>query len=156
MVAMGITWNGLTRPYFFDKGLRLSTDLYEPVLEFYKREGDRLFENHDWGFQQDGASAHTSHESQERCKKLFEWYIPKDRWPPNTPELNPMDYSVWNEISTRIDFRKVTTRDELIKEIKKAAKNISKEYCQEIVCQYLRRVCAIEKNNGHHITNNFS
>ena len=34
MVVMGVTLNGLTQAYFFDKGLRLLTNKYFEVLTF--------------------------------------------------------------------------------------------------------------------------
>jgi hypothetical protein len=145
MVAMGITWNGLTKPYFFKKGFRLNTKRYVSVLKFYKKEGDRLFSDTNWGFQQDGASCHTSDESQSWCEKNFKWYIAKDRWPPNAPELNPMDYSVWNEIDRHVDYKKVRGRANLMRQIRKAAKKIDPTFCREVIGNFLKRVYAIEK-----------
>ena len=49
MVAMGVTWNGLTRPFFIDKTERLNAGKHIDVLMLYKRE---LFENDDCKFQQ--------------------------------------------------------------------------------------------------------
>ncbi|CAF3831541.1 unnamed protein product [Rotaria magnacalcarata] len=60
MVALGATWNGLTKPYFFSKNERLNGKTYhETLLPFYKEEGDRLFGHKIWGFHQDGANCHT-------------------------------------------------------------------------------------------------
>lgn len=155
MVAMGITWNGLTQVYFFEKGIRLSTNKYIEVLKFYKREGDRLFNSTDWGFVQDGASAHTSKESQKWCKNHFKWYVDKNHWPANTPEWNPMDYSVWSEIDRHVNYKKVNSRADLINEIKKAAKGIDVNFCQEVIGDFLRRVYATEKNKGNLLVNEF-
>ena len=150
MVDMGISWNGLTKPYFFNEGVTLNAERYIPILEFYKREGNRLFKNTDWNFQQDGASSHTSNLAQDWCQNNLKWYIPKQYWPPNSPELNPMDYSVWNEIDKGVDYKKVKNRANLIKEIRKAIKNISQKFCREVIGQFLRRVYAIIKNKGHY------
>jgi hypothetical protein len=156
MVSIGVTWNGLTEPYFFDKGIRLNTQRYISVLQFFKREGDRLFGHTKWGFQQDGASAHTSNKSQLWCENHFEWYVPKNRWPPNSPELNPVDYSVWNEITTHMDFKKLKSQADLIKEIKNATKKIDMKFCREVIGQFLKRVYAVEKNNGNLIIDDIS
>jgi len=72
MVALGVTWNGLTQPFFFDQGERLNAEKYIDVLKFYKREGNRLFNSDDWTFQQDGASSHTSNLAQNFCKKSLQ------------------------------------------------------------------------------------
>ena len=156
MVALGVTWNGLTQPFFFDQGERLNAEKYIDVLKFYKREGNRLFNSDDWTFQQDGASSHTSNLAQNFCKNHFKSFIPKEKWPPNSPELNPMDYSVWNEISKNVDYKKVTNRENLISEIEKAIKKIDQNFTREVIGTFLSRVYSIEKNNGDIIINNHS
>jgi hypothetical protein len=94
MVALGVTWHGLTRPYFFSKDERLNGQTYhDQLLPFYKEEGDRLFGHKNWGFQQDNASSHTDQRAQKWCKTNFKFFISKEKWPPNSPELNPLDYS---------------------------------------------------------------
>ena len=51
----------------------------------------------DWTFQQDGAKAHIHEKSQKCCAKNFIALIGKDHWPPNSPDLNPLDYCVCNK-----------------------------------------------------------
>ncbi|CAF4363343.1 unnamed protein product, partial [Rotaria magnacalcarata] len=95
MVALGATWNGLTKPYFFSKNERLNGKTYhETLLPFYKEEGDRLFGHKIWGFHQDGANCHTDGRAQSWCRKHFDFFIPKEKWPSNSPELNLLDYSI--------------------------------------------------------------
>jgi len=45
-------------------------------------------------FQQDRAS-HTARLSQEWIAASCPEFINKDKWPPNSPNLNPLDYHVW-------------------------------------------------------------
>jgi len=45
-------------------------------------------------FQQDGAPAHTAHSAQNWLWADCSDFITKD-WPPNSPDLNPLDYHVW-------------------------------------------------------------
>jgi len=42
-------------------------------------------------FHQDSAPAHTACQTQANCTD----FIAKDEWPPNSPDLNPLDYHVW-------------------------------------------------------------
>src|SRR6218665_3916555 len=46
-------------------------------------------------FQQDGAPAHTACVTQERLQANCPEIIEKDRWPPNSPDLNLLDHPVW-------------------------------------------------------------
>ena len=45
-------------------------------------------------FQQDGAPAHTADLVQQFCKTEFFNFWDKSMWPPSSPDLNPMDFSV--------------------------------------------------------------
>ncbi|CAF1229661.1 unnamed protein product [Rotaria sordida] len=149
MVGLGVTWYGLTRPYFFEKGERLNGQSYtDQLLPFYKKEGDRLFQQKKWGFQQDGASSHTDQISQNWCKENFEFFIPKERWPPNSPELNPLDYSIWTNISNHIEYHKVKTVNDLRREVEKAIKKIDINYVRDVINVFLRRVRSVEEHDG--------
>jgi len=46
-------------------------------------------------FQQDGAPAHATHATQNWLQTNCPDFIAKDLWPPNSPDLNPLDYHVW-------------------------------------------------------------
>ena len=51
MNALGATWSGFTRSYFFQKGERLNIQAYcDRLLPFYKEEGDRLSGRKNRGF----------------------------------------------------------------------------------------------------------
>ena len=59
-------------------------------------EMKNLADNCHFVFQQDGARSHTANNStikflQNKGPKLLQ---PKD-WPPNSPDLNPVDYRIW-------------------------------------------------------------
>ena len=125
--------------------MELNSESYCNVLDFYKSEGDRLFKNSDWTFQQDGASSHTSLKAQEKCIEKFESFIPKERWPPNSPELNSLDYSIWAKISSNIDYKKVISIKTLINQVRKSVKQIDTIYLQEIIGSFLKRVYSVEK-----------
>ncbi|CAF1484020.1 unnamed protein product [Rotaria sp. Silwood1] len=130
MVARGATWNGLTTPYFFETDEHLNGEMYSrKLLSFYKVEGDRLFGDQNWCLQQDGAISHTN------------------RWPPNSPELNPLDYSIWDSINKNIDYEKVQTKDDLEKEIMKSWKSIDMDYVRQVIGAFLRRVYSVAKHN---------
>jgi len=45
-------------------------------------------------FQQDGTPAHTARSAQNWLRANSPDFITKDQWPPNSPDLNPMDYHV--------------------------------------------------------------
>ena len=120
MIVLGVTWSGFTCPYFFQKGERLNGQTYcDRLLPFYKEEDDRLFGHKNWGFQQDGATSHTDNRAQQWCKNNFRFFILKEKWPLNSRELNPMDYSIWTKISSDVEYGRIKTINDLRREIEK-------------------------------------
>jgi hypothetical protein len=60
------------------------------VLPIVLKYGNSVFAN-DWTFQPDVTHLHTHEKSQEWCAQHFPSFIDKDHWPPNSPDLNPLD-----------------------------------------------------------------
>ena len=75
-------------------------------------------------FEEDGAKAHTHASTQEWCRMNFPSFIDKDHWPPNSPDLNPLDYSIWDEFAQQINWAKVKSKKILIDELKRSVKRI--------------------------------
>ena len=124
IVGLGVTWFGPMRP-FFQRGERLNGRTYQGrLLPFYEGEGNELLGHKNWGLQQDEASSHTDAMAQQWYKNHFKFFIRKERWPHNSPELNPLDYSVWERISNRMDYGKIQTTDDLRREIRKSIKKL--------------------------------
>ena len=77
-----------------------------------------------WMFQQDGDSPHRHKKTQQWCKDNFPAFLPYDRWPANSPDLNPLDYSIWNELAQNMDWGQNSTKSTLVRELKLAVKKI--------------------------------
>jgi hypothetical protein len=88
---------------------------------------DNKILGNNWTYQQDGAIPHTHHLSQKWCADHFPAIIPKDCWPPNSPDLCPLDYSLWNELAENMNWDYITTKATLINEIKRSVKKVKKE-----------------------------
>jgi len=48
-------------------------------------------------FQQYGAPAHQARETVELLKKETPDFISPNLWPPNSADLNPIDYKIWGD-----------------------------------------------------------
>jgi len=57
-----------------------------------------------WTLQQDGAPAHTARNTMEYLEKEKIDFIEPDMWPPNSPDLNLVDYTVWGALQQRVYF----------------------------------------------------
>jgi hypothetical protein len=99
-----------------------------------------------WTYQQDGARPHIYRLSQKWCADHFPAFISKERWPPNSPDLSPLDYSLWNELAQSMDYGNITTNATLIDEIKRCVKKIEKEKILHSVLDFTLRLRLIQKN----------
>jgi hypothetical protein len=104
-----------------------------------------------WTYQQDGAKAHTHYLTQKWCAEHFPEFIPKDRWPPNSLDLSPLDYSLWNELAEAMNWNQVTTKETLINELKHAVKKFHKEKVLHSVLDFTIRLRLIQRNGGDYI-----
>jgi len=73
-------------------------------------------------FQQDGAPAHTARLTQDWLKTNCTDFIARDEWPPNSPDLNPLDYHVWGAMLEA--YHKLHLKPKNIPELKNALQQI--------------------------------
>jgi len=60
-------------------------------------------------FQQDSAPAHcAAHVRQETAN-----FLASNLWPPNSPDLSPVDYEIWAVMQHRVYHRQIHSVDEL-------------------------------------------
>ena len=76
----------------------------------------------DFIFQQDGAPAHTAHQTQQFLQVNCPDFIERDEWPPNSPDLNPLDYYVWGVMQDK--YNKLNPKPASCSELKIALQNI--------------------------------
>ena len=55
-----------------------------------------------FAFQQDSAPAHRARDTVALLRKETSDFIPPDLWPPNSPDLNPVDYCVWSILQEKV------------------------------------------------------
>jgi hypothetical protein len=86
-------------PHFFQKGENVTKDVYLKILQTVVKSWiDIVASGRPYVFQQDGAPAHTSHLVQNWLCDNMSMFWSKEFWPPNNPDLNPLDYFVWSVI----------------------------------------------------------
>ena len=105
----------------------------------------------DWTLQQDGAKADIHEKSQEYCAKNLPSFIDKDHWSPNSPDLNPLDYCVWNEIAQVIKWNTVTSKKTLIVPLKRAVKKISNDVIFESCLSWTNRLYRMFHDKGNYL-----
>ncbi|XP_011863807.1 PREDICTED: uncharacterized protein LOC105559817 [Vollenhovia emeryi] len=86
-------------PHFFQKGETITKEVYLEVLRtVVKPWMETVACRRSYIFQQDGVPAHTSHLVQNWLSDNIDMFWSKDFWPPDSPDLNPLDYYVWGVV----------------------------------------------------------
>lgn len=147
MVWLGACTEGVTPLVILDKGTVDHARYISDVLPVALKYGNKVFGDN-WVFQQDGARAHTHQKSQQWCKDKFPDFIPAGRWPPNSPDLNPLDYSVWEEFVHAMHWNRVKSKTTLIDELKRAVKRIRPQEVRDSCASWYSRVRKVSENGG--------
>ena len=151
MVWLGVCTKGVTPLVIFDKG-SVDHDRYiREVLPVAADYGDEMFGDH-WTFQQDGARPDTHHLSQQWCQDNLPAFFDKDRWPPNSPDMNPLDYSIWDEFARAIRWDRVETKSSLIDELKRAVHTIRPEVVLESCASWPSRLLRISRMGAEYLS----
>ena len=150
MVWLGVCSQGVSPLVIFEQGTVDHDRYIKEVLPVALKYGNHVFKN-DWTFQQDGAKPHIHRLTQEWCHDNFPAFIDKDHWPPNSPDLNPLDYCIWDEFAKSMDWNKVTSKATMIPELKKAVQKIRKNVVFESCNSWTNRLYRMSQNNGDYI-----
>lgn len=150
MVWLGACSKGVTPLVILDNGSVNHHRYIDEVLPVAKKYGNKMFGNN-WIFQQDGARAHTHRLSQQWCSDHFPDFIGKDRWPSNSPDINPLDYCVWTEFVNAMHWDNVRSKATLIAELKRAVKRIRLEVVLDSCSAWTVRLNRVAKSGGAYV-----
>ncbi|CAF4549831.1 unnamed protein product, partial [Rotaria socialis] len=99
----------------------------------------------------DGAKPHSHYLTQQWCRDNFPSFIGKDRWPPNSPDLSPLDYSIWDELVNTINWNKVQSKTTLVQQLKSSFKNIRESVVFESFASFTNRLYHLCQNDGNYL-----
>ena len=94
--------------------------------------GDRPFI-----WQQESAPCHTSKKSQRWLGDHFCVLTTPDVWPPNSPDLNPMDFLVWSAVKRDANKTACNIKEQLISPIQASLASLSRDTVKR-ACQRFR------------------
>ena len=105
MIFGAISKKGKFPLKFIEIGQKINATYYksEVLVKLVKVEGERMFGDHKWTFQQDSAPAHKAKIVQTWCKTEIPDFIATEDWPPSSPDLNPLDYCIWGVLEARVN-----------------------------------------------------
>lgn len=152
MVSAGVCFGGKGRLHFVPEQAKVNAECYITQLLPKLLEDCRNLMGEDFIFQQDGAPAHTARRAQDFIEQQHQDFIKKDDWPPNSPDLNPLDFYVWGVMLDK--FQKHKPKPQSIPELKTLLNEIwdslPQEQVQKAILSVRKRLTACVKTGGGH------
>ena len=149
MVSAGICFGGKGRLHFVPEKVKVNADFYvKDLLPKLIEDCNRLLPN-GYVFQQDSAPAHFVSRVDRQCCPEF---IKKDEWPPNSPDLNPLDYHVWGAMLEKYKayMPKPTNKAELKTVLEAIWEDLPQDTLDQAVLAFRKRLQAcIHAEGGH-------
>ena len=93
-----------------------------------------------------GAPSHTCDASREVLKKIFGTKVIQN--PPNSPDLNVLDYHTWDHLDKMVQKSDIKTLQDLKREVVRAFKNVNMEEVRKAIKSWKKRMEACLKANG--------
>ena len=153
MVFGGVSRNGRTPLVVLPSGFRLNQETYkEECVDFVKKNLPHGTEQKKVIFYQDKAPCHAAKSVQEYLKISFPAFIPNTSMPPNSPDLNVLDYCVWSLLKERLNkYGHIASFKRLKEQLQKEWKAIPQEAIQHAVDAWQSRVRLVAYSTGGHI-----
>ena len=103
VVNVAVSTLGCSDIHFLELGVKINGEYYRnTVLRKMLLPDIRHVSEDLYTFQQDSAPAHRPRTTVEMLKTETPDFIPPDLWPPNSPDLNPVDYSIWSILQEKV------------------------------------------------------
>ena len=77
-------------------------------------------------------------------------FISPDQWPPNSPDMNPVDYKIWAVMQDRVYEKRVNDDDELCQRLLSVWHSIGQNVIDEAINQWRARLTACLRAKGGH------
>ncbi|KAI6656228.1 hypothetical protein LOD99_1561 [Oopsacas minuta] len=153
MVSAGLSANSRTNLIFVPQGVKINSQTYrELVLEPETASAsEKLFQNYPWTYQQDSAPAHASKISQGWFREQNIDLISKDEWPPSSPDLNPLDYSVRANLESRACAKSQKSLESLKVSLLSEWQKIPQEKLRKAVHQFRGKLTSVIHIKGCYI-----
>jgi len=150
MVSVGVCFGGKGKLHFIPDTAKVNAKLYVETLLTELVQDCRFVLPSGFIFQQDGTPAHTAKLAQDWIATNCNELIGKDAWPPNSPDLNSLDYHVWEAMLER--YKSFQPKPENIDELKKVLQltwdQLPQDSINKAILSFPKRLWACVKAGG--------
>ncbi|KAF2350422.1 hypothetical protein FHG87_018822 [Trinorchestia longiramus] len=130
MVWAGVTSTTKIPVIFVVPGVKINAqqDLNEILVKKVLFWSHSHFNRRSWTFQQDSAPTRCAKVVQQWCGANFPTMITSTEWPPYSPDLNSLDFSVWSVLESKVCAKLHNNLDSLKLGLQKVRNKIVDDY----------------------------
>lgn len=151
MVSVAVSKLGCTELIFVEPGVKVNGAYYRDVLlSQHMLPAIRDLAGDLYVFQQDSAPAHRAHATLQFLQQKVPDFISPDLWPPNSPDLNPVDYKIWGCMQERVYKKPIRDLAELKQRLMEVWADFGQTTIDKAVDQWRKRLRACVKAKGQH------
>lgn len=153
MVSVGVSKLGKTSLHFIEPGVKVDGAYYrETLLANMLPEMSALARGGHFVFQQDGARSHTARESVAYLEEHVPELLKPEMWPANSPDLNPVDYTVWSWMEQKVyTGEKIRDIPHLRRKLSNAWEELPQTLLDDAIDQFRPRLKKVIEVGGLHI-----
>src|SRR5688572_9276155 len=152
MVSAGVCYGGKGKLPFIPDKAKVNAQLYVETLLPRLIEDCKCVLPSGFIFKQNGAPAHTARLAQGFIATICSEFIGKDKWPPNSPDLNPLHYLVCGAMLERYKtfHLKPKNTDELKTVLHLTWDQLPQDSINKAILSFTKRLRACVKASGGH------
>jgi inhibitor of nuclear factor kappa-B kinase subunit alpha len=151
MVSVGVSSVGSTELMFVEPGVKINGAYYRNVLLSQQLlPAIRMQSGEFFIFKQDSAPAHRAHETVALLRRETPAFITPSLWPPNSPDLNPVDYKVWGVLQDRVYRTRIRDVEHLRERLIEEWSRFDQRIIDGAVNQWRQRLRACVRAEGGH------
>jgi len=155
--ASVMVWAGMTSDrklplVFVEKGVKLNAHTYGDLIlrGALKPWANRNLGGAPWVFQQDSAPSHSANLTQDWLRANVPDFISKDEWPPCSPDLNPLDFSIWSILEAQACATSHKTVDNLKRALRREWAKIPPDILRAAADSFYHRLSSCIRAKGGH------
>ena len=158
--ALGVMFLGLVAsnglvspPVWVPEGVKINSKGYIEIMKNNVIPWLRAnFSPGSFVLQQDNAPGHAARATQQFLREeLGDDFWPSSMWPPSSPDCNPLDYYVWNEVARMACTNCHTNINELKNDVEAAWRGQDPENIRRACKSFRRRIQAVYDADGGYI-----
>ena len=92
---------------------------------------------------------HHAHATVEYLHQATSKFISPDLWPPNSPDLNPVDYKIWSCVQERVYQKPISDVDQLKQRLVEVWSDVQQTVVDAAIGEWRKRLRACVRAKGH-------